>query len=939
MPPGKGVNLLDVLDELLQLPSEQRLTRIQELGLPEQDVARLQSCLREDGVADRAMDDAAPLVVEAMQLLENRSSDSPSANADPSSKQVIESLLNAVDASIGSVLPREASAGARIGRYKLLQQIGEGGFGVVFMAEQEHPVRRTVALKIIKSGMDTEQVVARFQTERQVLALMDHPNIAKVLDAGSTERGRPYFVMELVRGSPLTDYCDHHQLNTRQRLNLFVQVCQAVQHAHQKGIIHRDLKPTNVLVTVADDGRPVPKVIDFGIAKATAGQELTDRKIVTEFRQFIGTPLYMSPEQMESDTIADVDTRSDVYALGVLLYELLTGTTPFEKDRLLKAAYDDVLRIIRDEEPPRPSMRLSTIGVPLQEIAMRRRLDAKQLGALLRGELDWIVMRGMEKDRARRYQTAIELAHDLERYLADQPVEACPPSRAYRFRKFARRNKAAIAMGAVIATVLILATGVSSWQALRATTEKRRADEQAAVANAVSDFLKHDLLRQASVKHQSLREFAPDRDLKVRDALNRAAAGVDRRFPNQPLVEAAIRYTIGDAYLDLGEYVEAERHLSAAMRLRQQTVGDTHSDTLACVNSLGVLYKRQGQHAKAETLLNQLLQARRKTLGERDSATLEALSDLGSVYFEQRQNEKAITTLRQALNGQRDVLGGDHIATLATTSNLSLAYSRQGQHAEAESLLLTALDGARRSLGALHPQTLTMTGNLAIVYQAQGRSDDAAAILLKSLDAKRQVLGQRHPETLITMMSLGVFYSKQGRHDEAEPLLLSGLSELRRLYGDQRPETLYALTALADEYQSRRAFDKAEPLLKQALDGHLKVYGQHHPLTLNTVNSLGAVYYCKGQSDKVKALLAPVLTGLRQVPRDPEQKIAEMMYLLGRAYLDQNKHAEAQPLLLQAWEDCRKLHGDRHPDTIQARTALAKCYSASGDHVRAEQLK
>src|SRR6187455_1645959 len=344
-------------------------------------------------------------------------------------------------------------AGTLIGPYKLLQQIGEGGFGIVFMAEQLQPVRRRVAVKVIRPGMDTRQVIARFEAERQALAVMDHANIARVLDAGATESGRPYFVMELVRGTPITNYCDENSLSVRERLELFATVCQAIQHAHTKGIIHRDIKPTNVLVT-RQDAQAVVKVIDFGIAKAM-GQQLTDKTLFTEFAQMVGTPLYMSPEQAELSSV-DIDTRSDIYSLGVLLYELLTGSTPVSKEQLKQAAFDEVRRIIREDEPPKPSTRISSAEAA-PSIAAQRHTEPAKLTRLVRGELDWIVMKALEKDRSRRYETASGIARDVERYLNDEPVQACPPSAAYRFKKFARRNKAAFAMGALVATLLVAA--------------------------------------------------------------------------------------------------------------------------------------------------------------------------------------------------------------------------------------------------------------------------------------------------------------------------------------------------------------------------------------------------------------------------------------------------------------------------------------------------
>jgi eukaryotic-like serine/threonine-protein kinase len=362
-----------------------------------------------------------------------------------------------VVATVDMPAPTEL-AGTQIGPYKLLQQIGEGGFGVVYMAEQTKPVRRKVALKIIKPGMDTREVIARFEAERQALALMDHPNIAKVLDAGTTgSPGRPYFVMELVRGVPITEFCDAQKLSTRDRLRLFVDICRAVQHAHQKGIIHRDLKPTNVMVTMRDD-KPIPKVIDFGISKALS-QQLTEKTLFTAYGQMLGTPLYMSPEQAQMNDI-DVDTRSDVYSLGVLLYELLTGTTPFDKETLQKSGFDEMRRIIREVDPPRPSARISTLRAEmLSTLSDKRKIDPRKLGASLRGELDWIVMKALEKDRNRRYESASAFAADVERYLADEPVQACPPSVWYRFRKFVRRKKGTLAAATVLGLGLLIAVG------------------------------------------------------------------------------------------------------------------------------------------------------------------------------------------------------------------------------------------------------------------------------------------------------------------------------------------------------------------------------------------------------------------------------------------------------------------------------------------------
>jgi serine/threonine protein kinase/Flp pilus assembly protein TadD len=434
--------------------------------------------------------------------------------SDAGLRQEIEALLAAHD-RLGNISspgladslsttvddPIRERPGTMIGPYRLMEQIGEGGMGLVFVAEQQQPVRRQVALKVIKPGMDSRQVVARFEAERQALALMDHANIARVFDGGLTTTDRPYFVMELVKGLPITDYCDQNQMPVRQRLELFAHVCQAVQHAHQKGIIHRDLKPSNVLV-VSHDGTPVVKVIDFGVAKAT-GRQLTDKTIYTQPAQMVGTPLYMSPEQAGQSGL-DVDTRSDIYSLGVLLYELLTGTTPFDRQRLREAAYDEIRRIIREEEPPRPSTRISTLGQAASTVSSNRRSDPRQLSRLFRGELDWIVMKALEKDRNRRYETASAFAADVQRYLRDEPVQACPPSAWYRFGKFTRRHRMGLSLAACVLALALGLTGSAAWSARQRALRLAETERSVTAALAQAETLLEEGYKQTQNPERQL---------------------------------------------------------------------------------------------------------------------------------------------------------------------------------------------------------------------------------------------------------------------------------------------------------------------------------------------------------------------------------------------------------------------------------------------------
>ena len=669
------------------------------------------------------------------------------ANAD--------NLEAAFTRTIGS---SQTDSGAVIGRYHLLQKIGEGGMGEVWLAEQKEPVRRRVALKLIKAGMDTREVVARFESERQALALMDHPAIAKVFDAGSTPQGAPYFVMEYVAGVPITTYCDNHRLSTRERLELFMHVCEGVQHAHQKAIIHRDLKPSNILVTEVD-GHPAPKIIDFGVAKALT-QKLTADTMFTRVGALIGTPEYMSPEQALSSG-EDIDTRTDVYSLGIIFYELLAGVHPID---LRKVAFEEFLRRLREDDPPKPSTKIRTQDPATStDLARKRHTEPPALIKQMRGELDSIALKALEKDRSRRYGSPSDFALDIARYLNNEPVLAVPPSVAYRARKFARRYRVALVTACAFALVLIAAAVISIRQSIRANKE-------AAVAQAVNDFLQNDVLAQASASNQAGPSAKPDPDLKVRTALDRAAQRITGKFDRQPEVEASIRDTIGQTYIDLGLYPEARKQLERALDLHRRVLGAENPKTLKTMSRLGRTAELQGKYAEAETLLGRALEIERRVLGPEHPDTLSTMNNLASDYYYQGKYAQAEALDSQTLEIRRRVLGPEHPDTLGSMNNLADVYGAQGKYAQAEALDSQTLEIRRRVLGPEHPGTLASMNNLAIVYYFQGKYAQAEALDSQTVEIERRVLGPEHPSTLTTMNNLAGDYYSQGKYAQAEAL-------------------------------------------------------------------------------------------------------------------------------------------------------------------------
>ncbi len=852
--------------------------------------------------------------------------------------------------------------GAVIGRYKLLQQIGEGGFGVVYQAEQTEPVRRTVALKIVKLGMDTKQLVARFEAERQALALMDHPNIAKVLDAGTTEGGRPYFVMELVRGVPVTEYCDQARLDTAARLALFQQVCRAVQHAHQKGIIHRDLKPSNVLVAI-HDGKPLSKVIDFGIAKAT-DRHLTEKTLFTEFRQMIGTPEYMAPEQAEMSGL-DVDTRADVYSLGVLLYELLTGTTPFDMKALARNGYDAIFRTIREVDPQRPSMRVSTMGEELEAVASRRHTAGKTLGRELRGDLDWIVMKALEKDRSRRYETANAMALDIQRHLEHEPVAACPPSAAYRARKYARRHRLGVAAASIVLATVVSGVALSFARYADAAERRGRArDLHAAAARdeAAAEQAHAGEAGQRALAEAREKEAATDanraktvvdlvqdmlgsadphdvrgRDYTVRQLLDDFDRGLGTRLKGDPEVEATVRLTMGSAYRNLGLLDKAEPHFRKALEISRRPGADA-ATLAASLNAWAVLRQDRGDYDEAERLHLEALAIRRKALGDAHPDVATSLSNLAAGLDAKGAYDKAEGLHREALAIRRKALGDAHPHVATSLSNLAAVLHDKGAYDEAEGLHREALAIWRKTLGDAHPDVATSLGSLAVVLSTKGAYDEAERLHREALAILRKSLGDEHPVVATSVGNLAEVLRAKGAYDEAEGLNREALAIRRKALGDEHPDVALSLSNLAAVLHAKEASDEAERLQREALAIWRKTLGDAHPDVGLSLSNLAEVLRAKGAYDEAERLHREALAIRRKALVDEHPDVATSLSNLALVLEAKEAHEESERLHREALAIRRKTLGDAHPDVATSLSNLAAVLHAKGAYDEAEGL-
>ncbi len=705
-----------------------------------------------------------------------------------------------------------AESGEKIGPYRILQLLGEGGFGSVYMAEQSEPIRRRVALKVIKAGMDTRQVIARFEQERQALAMMDHPAIAQVLDAGETDSGRPYFVMELVKGEPVTEYCDRQKLALPARLELFSEICSAVQHAHTKGIIHRDLKPSNLLVAF-EDGQARVKVIDFGIAKATAGN-LTEKTLYTEHRALVGTPEYMSPEQAEGSL--DIDTRTDVYALGVLLYELLTGTTPFDSRRLRAAAYDEIQRILREDEPPRPSTRLSQSVETLDAIAAHRDTEPRKLSSLLRGELDWIVMKALEKDRRRRYETANGLALDVRRFLAGEPVSAAPPSAGYRLRKFVRRHRAAVSAVSLGAAALLAAVVGISWQAREAGAQRDKAER-------VAEFMA-EMLRGVEPG------VARGRDTTMlTEMMNAAAARIERgELSRAPEAELELRGTIGTVFRELALYDEAAKMLAPAVPLARSVRPGDSEETADAAGSFAQLLHDRGELEAAEPLYREALAMDQRLFPGDDARVATDLNNLSQLLNDKGDLAAAVPLARQALEMRRRLYPGDHeevAESLNNLANLLRGPGGKGDLIASIALFREALAMSRRIYPGDHPRVAGGLNNLSVLLKNSGDLAAAEPLARETLEMRRRLFPGDHPYVATGLNNLAVVLQARGDLVAPEALFRESLAMRRRLFPAGHVSTAIDLFNLARLMFARSDFAQAAPLYHEAAELYERTQG------------------------------------------------------------------------------------------------------------------
>lgn len=823
--------------------------------------------------------------------------------------------LNAIQAKPGkragkSKPPKEDPQSEQIGPYKIRQQIGEGGMGEVYLAEQIAPVRRKVALKIIKLGMDSKQIVARFEAERQALAVMDHPNIAKVFEAGTTDKGRPYFVMEYVPGVPLNSYCDTERLSTNERLELFTAICGAVQHAHQKGVIHRDLKPSNILVSL-QDGKPVPKIIDFGIAKAIH-TPLTDSTLVTAIGEVVGTPAYMSPEQLENSQL-DIDTRSDIYSLGVILFELLAGALPFDFSEYQKPG-DSLQKMIRETDPPTPSKRLQTIGDVREKIASDRRTDAGSLHKKLAGDLDWITVKAMEKDRNRRYETANGLAMDIRRYLNDEPVFARPPSAGYRISKFVRRNRLAVIAAGVAVAGLLIGFIFATAGFVRATQAEQKASREAESARQVSNFL-IDLFKISDPTE------AVGDTISARELLDRSAERIGAELKNEPVIQARLMHTMGKVYSEMGLFGRSKPLLDSALAKQRALLDTQHPELGATLHDLGYTYYQLGEFDSAQVLMEHSLQIFREN-GNHEKV-VQNLRQLGDVWEEKGDQEKQLNYHQESVEYAEQTIGKNNIQYAESASKLSFALANQGKYEAAEPLVREALRIAKAQVGDDHWLTSRIKIDLAWWLLDLSRNDEAVQLFNEAVETFKKIYGPDHPETAIAMSNLASTYTSLNRHEEAIALHKQAVAIFKKRYGNVHYDVATAMNNYGRSLVLKGDYDAAEKVLWEVVSIYETLYGKDTPRPAAAYTNLGRAALAKKDFRRGEEYLKKAVAMFTERVGDAHPVLSYPLYELAKLKTETGDFTAAEVVFRQVIALREAAFGEANEEVLQAQTAYA----------------
>ena len=882
------------------MPTPEQWNRIKEIF---SEALELQGSERDSFVARECGEDAG-LRAEVESLLE-ASLESGQLSIHPS----MEPLLEVIEPS------------GNIGPYRMIRKLGQGGMGQVWLAEQTSPVRRQVAVKLLTPGSYNPGSMQRFELERQSLAMMEHPAIAKVFDAGSTLDGRPYFVMEYVPGIPITDYCDQHKLTVRERLELFQQVCDGVQHAHQKSIVHRDLKPSNILVMELN-GKPGPRIIDFGIAKTIGSGPGEEQTLFTQAGALIGTPGFMSPEQLAPQE-TDVDTRTDVYSLGVLLYVLLTGSMPFAHRENQKRPMDEILRELREEDPPSPSTRVASSEDTTIESAELRGMAPQQLASVLRGDLDWITLKAMEKKRERRYATPLELAADIQRYVENRPVLARPASAGYRIRKYAARNRVLVTAGAIAAVMLMGFIGLLGYQLRRTTRERDR-------ANRITEFM----TRMFQVSDPS---EARGNSVTVREILDKSSKDIQTGLSNDPQLQAQMMSVMGEVYRKLGLLPKAEELLTHALEIDRRELGPEDPETASTTTRLAATLADSAKLPEAEKLLRPMVEIEKRKLGAENQKTLLCMNLLATTLHGQAKYADAEKMYREILATQLRVYGPDDPYTLTIMSNIAAVMSDSGSRSlEIERLNREVLERRKRVLGPDHPDTLRSMANLGIALTAQGnRNAEAEKLLNETLAIQKRVLGPEHPDTLGTMGALTSVYELEFRYAEEERLSRETLAIQQRVLGPEHGDTIAAMVNLAGALGLEKRYAEAEEVSRQALEIEKRVLSPEQPTTVLTKANFADILEAERKLPEADKLVHEVLETEQRVFGADHPMTIQSSYTLGNVLKDEGRLEEAEKLLLQTHETAARVLGKDDARTALCTYSLARVAALRGKRAEA----